>query len=81
MYLPNGPHSPRKYALLAFAFACIAAWTIVDSLRTGQIQTGRGLWHRNVDRDDDPVNFWFAIVGNCVVFVGAITGGIVLLFQ
>jgi hypothetical protein len=34
----------------------------VDALRTGWIRAGRGIWHRSVNRDDNPAEFWFAVM-------------------
>jgi hypothetical protein len=47
----------------------VPVWTVWDALRSGSIRAGRGLWHRSVNRDDDPIEFWFAICGNCFLFV------------
>jgi hypothetical protein len=49
-------------------FELVPGWTVWSALRTGWIRTGKGLWHRTINRDDDPIEFWFAIVGNCFLF-------------
>jgi hypothetical protein len=56
------------FVLGLILFELVPAWTVFSALRTGWIRTGQGLWHRTINRDDDPIEFWFAIVGNCFLF-------------
>ncbi len=60
----NGTTSPWAVRGILLAAASVFVWTIVDGLRTGWIRAGRGIWHHSVNRDDNPAEFWFAVMGN-----------------
>jgi hypothetical protein len=62
----TSPWAVRGLLLLG---VLVFTWTVLDGLRTGSIRAGRGIWHRTVYRDNDPVEFWFAVFGNSVGFV------------
>jgi hypothetical protein len=62
----NGFKSRWAVRGLLLLAACAFVWTVFDGLRTGSIRSGRGVWHRTVYRDNDPAEFWLAVIGNCV---------------
>jgi len=72
--LPTKSHSsPWTLRMLLLLAACAFAWTVLDGVRLGSIRAGRGIWHRTVNRDNDPAEFWFAIIGNCVGCVAVLS--------
>jgi hypothetical protein len=77
LLLANASSQPPPKWLIRFGpllLAIIPAWTVFDALTNGKIIAGRGLWHRTIDRDDDPIEFWLVVIGNgffCIVLLVA----------
>jgi hypothetical protein len=69
---------------VALLLPVVHAWMIRDALKSGQVKAGKGIWHRTVMRDDDPIEYWMAIAGNCIVgllWLGGVIALLVMRFQ
>jgi len=77
----NQISSPWAVRGILLAAASALVWTIVDGLRTGWIRAVRGIWHRSVNRDHNPAEFWLAVMGNgagCIVVLGILVASFVI---
>jgi hypothetical protein len=63
--------------------AIYSAWTAVDAMRSGEIKVRRTFlgfvsWD-DINSDDDPIRFWFAVVMHWVAAAACVVGLVFLL--